>query len=176
LARRVIEHARAHWRELDAHITWCDERIVQHARDNAAVRQAAQLMGIGPVTASAVIATVDDFAQFKNGAQFGAWCGITPRQDSSGGKTKLGRITRRGDAYLRSLLVQGAKSAVMTAHKRSDPISSWTLALRERSGWQVAAVALANKNARILWAVMTKGNKSDPRHVSVKPCAVAAAA
>jgi transposase len=175
LARRVIERARAQWRELDAHIAWCDERIVQHARDNAAVRQAAQLMGIGPVTASAAIATVDDFAQFKNGAQFGAWCGITPRQDSSGGKTKLGRITRRGDAYLRSLLVQGAKSAVMTAHKRSDPISRWTLALRERSGWQVAAVALANKNARILWAVMTKGVRFDPSHVSVKPCAVVAA-
>jgi transposase len=172
LARRVIEHARAQWRELDAHIAWCDERIAQHARDNAAVRQAAQLMGIGPVTASAAIATVDDFAQFKNGAQFGAWCGITPRQDSSGGKTKLGRITRRGDAYLRSLLVQGAKSAVLTAHKRSDPISRWTLALRERSGWQVAAVALANKNARILWAVMTKGIRFDPSHVSVKPCAV----
>jgi transposase len=176
LARRVIEHARAQWRDLEAHIAWCDERIAQHARDNAAVRQAAQLTGIGPVTASAVIATVDDFAQFKNGAQFGAWCGITPRQDSSGGKTKLGRITRRGDAYLRSLLVQGAKSAVMTAHKRSDPISRWTLALRERSGWQVAAVALANKNARILWAVMTKGIGFDPRHVSVKPCAPAAAA
>jgi transposase len=176
LARRVIEHAREQWRELELHIAWCDERIAQHARDNGAVRQAAQLMGIGPVTASAVIATVDDFAQFKNGAQFGAWCGITPSQDSSGGKTKLGRITRRGDTYLRSLLVQGAKSAVMTAHKRNDPISRWTLALRERSGWQVAAVALANKNARILWAVMTKGTKFDPSHVSLKPCAVAPAA
>ena len=176
LARRVIEHAREQWRELEVHIAWCDQRIAQHARDNAAVRQAAQVMGVGPVTASAVIATVDDFAQFKSGAQFGAWCGITPSQDSSGGKTKLGRITRRGDAYLRSLLVQGAKSAVMTAHKRSDPISRWTVALRERSGWQVAAVALANKNARILWAVMTKGIRFDPRHASVKPCAVTPAA
>ena len=71
-------------------------------------------------------------------------------------RRRLGCITRRGDSYLRSLLVQGAKSAVFTAHKRSDPISRWALALRERSGWQVAAVALANKNARILWAVMTK--------------------
>ena len=71
--------------------------------------------------------------------------------------------------HLRSLLIQGAKSAVMTAHKRSDPISLWVTALRERSGWQKAAVALANKNARILWAVMTKGEAFDPRHVSVKP-------
>ena len=101
--------------------------------------------------------------------QFGAWIGLTPRQHSSGGKNSLGGITKRGDNYLRSLLIQGAKSAVMTAHKRSDPISLWVTALRERSGWQKAAVALANKNARILWAVMTKGEAFDPRHVSVKP-------
>jgi len=169
LARLVIQRAQDQWRTLDAHIAWCNERIAQHAADNAAVRQAARLMGIGPIGASAAVATVDDFAQFKNGAQFGAWCGITPRQDSSGGKTKLGPITRRGDAYLRNLLVQGAKSAVFSAHKRSDPVSRWALALRERSGWQVATVALANKNARILWAVMTKGERFDARHVSVKP-------
>ena len=176
LARLVMQRAHEQWRELDAHIAWCDERIAQHVRDNPAVRRAARLMGIGAVGASAVVATVDDFGQFNNGAQFGAWCGITPRQHSSGGKTQLGAITRRGDTYLRSLLVQGAKSAVFTAHKRSDPISRWVLALRERSGWQVAAVALANKNARILWAVMTKGDDFNARHVSVKPGAITTAA
>ena len=126
-------------------------------------------MGIGPVGASAAVATVGDFKQFRHAAQFGAWIGLTPRQHSSGGKNSLGGITKRGDNYLRSLLIQGAKSAVMTAHKRSDPISLWVTALRERAGWQKAAVALANKNARILWAVMTKGEAFDPRHVSVKP-------
>lgn len=166
LARRVIQHAQGQWRELDAHIGWCDQRIAEHARDNPAVRRAAALMGIGEIGASAAVATVDDFGQFSNGAQFGAWCGIVPRQHSSGGKTQLGRITRRGDSYLRSLLVQGAKSAVFSAHRRNDPISRWALALRERSGWQVAAVALANKNARILWAVMTKAEAFDPHHVS----------
>jgi transposase len=171
LARWVIQRAQAQWGELDAHIAWCDERIAEHARDNPAVRRAAALMGIGQLGASAAVATVDDFGQFKNGAQFGAWCGIVPRQHSSGGKTQLGRITRRGDSYLRSLLVQGAKSAVFTAHKRTDPISRWALALRERSGWQVAAVALANKNARILWAVMTKAEAYDPHRVSTKPLA-----
>lgn len=176
LARRVIQRAQSQWRELDEHLAWCDERIAQHARDNPAVRAAAQLMGIGAVGASAAVATVDDFRQFTNGAQFGAWCGIVPRQHSSGGKTQLGRITRRGDSYLRSLLVQGAKSAVLTAHKRTDPISRWAHALRERSGWQIAAVALANKNARILWAVMTKAQRYDPNHVSVKPDAPARAA
>jgi transposase len=169
LARLVIQRAQSQWRELDEHLAWCDQRIAQHARDNPQVKACAQLMGIGVVGASAAVVTVDDFAQFNNGAQFGAWCGIVPRQHSSGGKTQFGRITRRGDSYLKSLLVQGAKSAVLTAHKRSDPISRWALALRERSGWQKAAVALANKNARILWAVMTKGDCYDAHHVSVKP-------
>ena len=110
-----------------------------------------------------------DFKQFKNGAQFGAWLGLTPRQNSSGGKSSLGSITKRGDSYLRSLLIQGAKSAVMTAHKRDDPISRWVHALREKSGWQKAVVALANKNARILWAVFVRGLAFDARHVGVKP-------
>ena len=95
--------------------------------------------------------------------------GLTPRQRSSGGKNNLGGITKRGDTYLRTLLIQGAKSAVMTAHRRHDKISSWVVALRERSGWQKAAVALANKNARILWAMFTRGLEFDARHVSVKP-------
>ena len=102
------------------------------------MKAAATLQGIGPVTASAVVATVGDFKQFKNGAQFGAWIGLTPRQRSSGGKSNLGGITKRGDTYLRTLLIQGAKSAVMTAHRRQDKISQWVVALRERSGWQKA--------------------------------------
>jgi transposase len=175
LARLVLQRAQSQWRELDEHLAWCDERIAAHAKDNADVKKAATLMGIGPVTASAVVATVGEFKQFRHGAQFGAWIGLTPRQDSSGGKARLGGITKRGDVYLRSLLIQGAKSAVMTAHKRSDPISQWTAALRDRAGWQKAAVALANKNARILWAVMTKGDAFDARHVSVKPGAAPAA-
>ena len=169
LARLTLQRAQAQWRELDEHLAWCDQRIDAHGRDNPEVRRAATLIGIGPVTASAAIATVGDFKQFKNGAQFGAWIGLTPRQRSSGGKNNLGGITKRGDTYLRTLLVQGAKSALMTAHKRQDKISSWVLALRERSGWQKAVVALANKNARILWAVMTRGVVFDPNHLSLKP-------
>ena len=169
LARLVIERAQTQWRELDEHLKWCDERIAAHLKESEAAARAGQLIGIGPVTASAVVATVVDFKQFKNGAQFGAWLGLTPRQNSSGGKNNLGSITKRGDMYLRMLLIQAAKSAVMTAHKRDDPISQWVHKLREKSGWQKAAVALANKNARILWAVMTKGKPFDARHVSVKP-------
>lgn len=85
--------------------------------------------------------------------------------------SSLGRITKRGDDYLRTLLIQGAKSAVMSAHKRDDPISRWLVQLRQRVGWQKACVAMANKNARILWAVMTRERGFDPRYVSVKPLA-----
>lgn len=169
LARLALQRAWEQWQELEAHLQWCDQRIGAHLKDNQQVRQAKQLMGVGPVTASAMVATVGDFKQFKNAAQFGAWLGLTPRQNSSGGKNNLGRITKRGDPYLRTLLIQGAKSIVTSAHKRDDPISRWVLALRERSGWQKAAVALANKNARILWAVFVRGEAFDARHVSARP-------
>ena len=169
LARLVIVEAHGQWKALDERIEWCDERINAHVKDDTQAKAAKELVGVGPVTASAVVATVGDFNQFKNGAQFGAWLGLTPRQNSSGGRNSLGGITKRGDMYLRMLLIQGAKSAVLTAHKRSDPISKWLYQLREKSGWQKAAVAMANKNARILWVMMTKGRSFDPHHVSVKP-------
>lgn len=169
IARLVIQRAADRWRELDEHITWCDQRIAAHNKDDQQVRRAAQIKGIGPITASALVATVGDFKQFRNAAQFGAWLGLTPRQNSSGGKTCLGGITKRGDMYLRSLLIQGARSAVLSAETRGDPISRWVQCLRERSGWQKAAVALANKNARILWAMLTREQSYNCHHVSVKP-------
>lgn len=166
LARLALQRAQQQWEELDAHMAWCDERIAAHAKACEQVRQAEQLAGIGPVTASAVIATVGDFKQFRNGSQFGAWLGLTPRQNSSGGKNNLSSITKRGDMYLRMLLIQGAKSAVMNSHKRDDPISKWAHQLKEKAGWQKA---VANKNARILWAVFVRGKAFDANHVSVKP-------
>jgi transposase len=168
LVRMSIERAQMQWRELDEHIDWCDQRINAHYKENEQVRQATALMGVGPITASAVVATVGNFKQFKSGSQFGAWLGLTPRQNSSGGKNSRGGITKHGEVYLRTLLIQGAKSAVMTAHRREDPISKWVFQLREKSGWQKAAVALANKNARILWAVFTKDKPFDAGHISVK--------
>ena len=92
-----------------------------------------------------------------------------PSQNSSGGKASLGRITKRGDDYLRTPLIQGAKSAVMTASRRQDRISLWLVQLTARVGWQKAVVAMANKNAGILWAVLAKRRRFDADHVSVKP-------
>jgi transposase len=168
-ARLVVQQAFEHWRELDAKVLWCDRQIGQHVRSDAGAKRAAKITGIGELGASASVASVGEFKQFKSGAQFGAWLGIVPSQNSSGGKTSLGRITKRGDEYLRTLLIQGAKSAVMSAHKRDDATSKWLVQLKDRIGWQKACVAMANKNARILWAVMTREAAYDPRHVSVKP-------
>lgn len=110
LARMTLQRAHAQWRELDEHLAWCDARLGAHTANSAEVQRAADLMGVGPITASAAVATVGDFKQFDSGAQFGAWPGLVPKQRSSGGKGNLGTITKRGDADLRTLLVQGAKS------------------------------------------------------------------
>jgi transposase len=168
-ARLAVQEAFVHWRELDDKLLWCDQQIGRHVRSSDDAKRAAKITGIGELTASAITASVSDFTQFKTGAQFGAWLGLVPSQNSSGGKARLGRITKRGDDYLRTLLIQGAKSAVMSAHKRDDPTSSWLVQLKDRIGWQKACVAMANKNARILWAVMTRDEPFDPKHVSVKP-------
>jgi transposase len=169
LGRLTVHRAYEHWRELDEQLRWCDQQIGAHVKSSAQARRAAKVNGIGAIGASAFTAAVGDFKQFTSGHQFGAWLGIVPRQNSSGGKTSLGRITKRGDDYLRTLLIQGAKSAVMSAGKRDDPTSRWLVQLKERVGWQKACVAMANKNARILWAVMTREQAFDAKHVSVKP-------
>ena len=169
LARTAVQQAYEHWRGLDERMRWCDQQIGAHVRSSPAAKRAAKVNGIGEIGASALTAGVADFKQFKSGHQFGAWLGIVPSQNSSGGKASLGRITKRGDDYLRTLLIQGAKSAVMSAGKRDDPISRWLVQLVARVGWQKACVAMANKNARILWAVMTREQGFDAHHVSVKP-------
>ena len=167
-ARWVLQRAFEHWRELDEHLRWCDRQVAAHVRNDPPAKRAARITGIGELGASAMAAAVGDFKQFRSANQFGAWVGLVPRQNSSGGKISLGCITKRGDDYLRTLLIQGAKSAVMSAHKRDDPISRWLVQLRERVGWQKAAVALANKHARILWSILVNGQSFDPEHVPSK--------
>ena len=171
VARLALQRAHLHWIEIEGQLSWCEQRIASHVRDDERARKAARLLGVGPITASALVASVGDFKQFANARQFGAWLGLVPSQNSTGGKASLGRITKRGDDYLRTLLIQGAKSAVMTAGRRSDRISRWLVQLKERAGWQKAVVALGNKNARILWAVLTRDASFDPDHVPEVPAA-----
>jgi transposase len=171
VARLALQRAQLHWIDIELQMSWCDERIAYHVRSDERAKKAATLQGIGPVTASALVASVGDFGQFANARQFGAWLGLVPSQNSTGGKARLGRITKRGDDYLRTLLIQGAKSAVMSAGKRADRISRWLVQLKERVGWQKAVVALANKNARILWALLTRDVAFNPDHVPEPPAA-----
>ena len=171
VARLALQRSHLHWIDIELQMAWCDERIASHVRSDERAKKAATLLGVGPITASAVVASVSDFGQFASARQFGAWLGLVPSQHSSGGKASLGRITKRGDDDLRTLLIQGATSAVMNAGKRSDRISQWLLQLKQRVGWQKAVVALANKNARILWAVLTRDAAFDPDHVPQPPAA-----
>ncbi|MBC7604098.1 MAG: IS110 family transposase [Ramlibacter sp.] len=135
LARLTLQRAQPQWHELDAHLAWCDARIDAHAKDTAAVQAAATLLGIGPVTASAVVATVGGFKQLGNGAQFEAWIGLTPKQHSSGGKKSPGGITQHGVTCLRTLLFRGEKSAVMTANRHQPRSAIGNCPTFDLSGW-----------------------------------------
>lgn len=127
-----------------------------HSRDEACQRLAT-IPGIGPITATALVASITDPAMFKSGREFAAFLGLVPRQSSSGGKEKLGRISKMGDRYLRKLLVVGATSVLLYAKKGGSHSKAWVQALLTRKPFKVAAVALANKTARIVWAILTRG-------------------
>ena len=147
-------------RLLEQRIAEHDRRIERLYRGNGLSRKLGELAGIGALTATAFTATVAHAAQFKNGRQCAAWLGLTPRQDSTGGKNRLLGITKRGDVYLRTLLVHGARSIMRHSAKRDDPKSRWVEQLRRRRGDNVAACALAAKHARILWALMVQEQAS----------------
>jgi transposase len=149
--------------DLRAHIAVLDERIGEYAaeigaltRHSPAARRVQQLSGIGPLTASALVASVGTAHEFENGRQFAAWLGLVPRQYSTGGKTRLGHITRRGDPYLRTLLILGARSVLQNAARHQNRLSRWALSVRERRGYHRACVAIAAKNARIVWALLAR--------------------
>lgn len=146
--------------QLEQRIGGHERRVERLYRASPVCQRLGQVEGIGTLTATAFVATVAHAAQFKNGRQCAAWLGLVPRQDSSGGKTRLLGISKRGDVYLRTLLVHGARSAMRHTPKRSDPKSRWVEQLRKRRGENIAAVALAAKHARILWALMVQGQSS----------------
>lgn len=148
--------------ELDERIGELDREIEQIARSEPAAKRLMQLRGVGPIIATAMLATVGDARQFRNGRQMSASLGITPRQCSSGGKERLLGISKRGDAYLRSLLIHGARAVIRTARAKDDPLSRWVTRIAERRHPNVAAVALANKTARIAWAMLNRGTNYQP--------------
>lgn len=154
LAREIFADLYARLGELEHQVAEYDRRIHALAATSPAAQRLMQVPGIGPLSATALLATVGEGRDFHNGRQFAAWLGLTPRQHSSAGKTRLGRITKRGDRYLRTLLVHGARSVVARAAGRTEPTSRWAAALHERRGFNKAIVALAAKNARVVWAML----------------------
>lgn len=157
LAARAVRDLLAHVRVLDERIGEYERELKQHARQDERARRLQQLSGVGPIGASAIVASVAEGHEFKSGRQFAAWLGLTPRQHSTGGKTRLGHITGHGDPYLRTLLIMGARAMLQTALRRTDRLARWALALRDRRGYHRACVAIAAKHARIIWAMLARG-------------------
>lgn len=157
LARRLLHDTSLRLRGLNEQILAYDRELNHLVRDSEPAKRLMTVPGIGAITATAVLASVGDPRQFKNGRQFAAWLGLTPRQYTTGGKIRLGRITKKGDAYLRTLLIHGTRAVLATVKDKDDKLSNWIKTLIARRGYKRAAVALAAKNARIVWALMVRG-------------------
>jgi transposase len=164
LAREAITDLRSHLTYLDGRIDYYEQQLITLNRHCAPAQRIMTMPGIGPITASAITASVASGHEFSNGRQFAAWLGLVPRQNSTGGKTRLGRITKRGDAYLRTLLMLGARAVLQTAAQKTDRLSRWAVALRERRGYHRAVIAIAAKNARIIWALLAREADFVPVH------------
>ena len=156
-ANTVIGDLLSERHRLDERIVAYDQHIAVMAHEDTRSRQLMQLPGVGPTTASCTVAMVGNGHEFRCVRQFSAWLGMTPGQYSSGGKSRLGRITKAGDGYLRSLFILGARAVLNAAKGKTDPVSRWAIALAKRRGYWKAVVAIAAKNARMAWAVLRKG-------------------
>ena len=157
LARETLAELLEQLRHFDERVAHYDRQIERLAAQSAPAQRLMKVEGIGSLTATALVASVGDGKVFASGRQLAAWLGMVPRQHSSGGKFRLGHITKRGDPYLRRLLIHGARSVIASLPRREDAKSRGVKSLKERSGANVAAVALAAKHARIVWALLTKG-------------------
>lgn len=153
--RELLSDLYGELKHLQSSIDTLTERIERQVRQDGDGRRLLEVPGIGPITASALLAAVGDARQFQNGRQMAAFLGLVPRQHSSGGKTRLLGIHKRGDSYLRGLLVHGARSVLRTAADKPDDRSRWLMNLATRRHRNIAIVAQANKTARIAWAILT---------------------
>ncbi|WP_028208285.1 IS110 family RNA-guided transposase [Paraburkholderia nodosa] len=156
--RLLVQRLLDQLKEFDRQVHEIESQIVAWHRMNDDSRKLAKLPGIGPITASAMVASIGDAKSFKSGRQVSAWLGLVPKQNSTGGKTVLLGMSKRGDSYLRTLLIQGARSVIYAAQRKERP-DGWLSRLLKRRNTNVAAVALANKNARIIWALLSNGRE-----------------
>lgn len=162
LCREILSSLLELMAEIDERVREFDRRIDQVFRASEACQRVGRIRGVGPKTATAVIAAVGDGRDFDNGRHMAAWLGLVPRQHSSGDRTILMGISKRGDQHLRTLLVHGARAVVRTAVGKTDRFSRWVNELRERRGTNRAIVAVANKNARIIWALLARNEEYRP--------------
>ncbi|MGE0056296.1 MAG: IS110 family transposase [Hyphomicrobium sp.] len=158
LARETIAELYDLFRDLDRRIASFDDKIERIFKSSETCQRIATIKGVGPKTATAIVAAVGDGREFKNGRHLAAWLGLVPRQHSSGDRRVLMGITKRGDQHLRSMLVHGARSVVRTAGYQDTPLNAWVNQLRERRGFNRATVAVANKTARMIWALLRSGD------------------
>jgi transposase len=158
-ANTVVGDLLSELHHLDERIKQYDHHIAAIAGQDDRARALMRLSGVGATTATALVAMIGNGHEFDCGRQLAAWLGLTPGQYSSGGKTRLGRITKAGDAYLRSLLVLGARAVLGAAKRKTDALSRWAVALEERRGYWKAVVAIAAKNARMAWAMLARGEQ-----------------
>ena len=152
LVQELLEELSA----MEARIDVCDGKILQVVEEREECKVVKMLCGVGPITATALVATIGDVRQFRNGRQLSAYFGLVPRHEGSGGKIRMKGISKRGDRYVRMLLVHGARVVLRHARKRSDGYNRWIIRLAERRGYNKACVALANKNVRMCFAMLKK--------------------
>jgi len=163
LARQVLAVLAGQIEQLDAAVAAVEKQLLAWHKSHAVSQRLATIPGIGPIIATALAATVAQPGQFRSGREFAAWLGLVPRQNSTGGKTRLGGISKRGNRYLRRLLINGASANLLRS--RATNADPWVIGLRRRRPSLVVAVALANKTARIAWAVMHR--REDYQSVAV---------
>ena len=161
----LLRDVDAQWKQLQARIIEADCQIQTHANADEACTRLRAIIGVGPITADAVVATIGSAHSFANGRQFAAWLGLVPMQHSSGGRTRLGRISCRGDGYLRTLLIQGARSSLQRAKavswEKATAEQRWIQDLERRLPFGKVLVAIANKHARQVWALLARGEHYD---------------
>lgn len=175
--RQTLDEQLQRLGQLQADMAAIEQRLEAFASRDVAVQRYRQVPGIGLLTATALRAGAGELSRFRSGRQLSAWLGLTPREHSSGQQRRLGRLTKRGDAYLRTLLIHGARAVLQAARMKQrrgqalDPLQQWALSVQDRQGHNKAACALANKLARRLWAMEHHGRAFDPHHVSQRPLA-----
>lgn len=155
--RCLMQRLFNHFDQIDTQIKEIEQDIQTECQENEACRRLVSIPGIGPITATALVATVGNACEFENGRHLAAWLGLVPRQHSTGGKPRLLGISKRGDGYIRRMLIHGARAVIRFAPTKEKP-DPWLLGLLQRKHKNVVTTALANKNARIVWALLTRGS------------------